>query len=49
MSQNAKLTIDTGLDLYFCNPHNLWEQGTNANADGRLQQYFPKFMDLTTH
>jgi IS30 family transposase len=47
MSQNAKLAIDTGLDVYFCNPHNPWVQGTNANANGRLRQYFPKVMDLS--
>lgn len=49
MSQHAKLRIDPGLDVYFCDPHSPWQRGTNENTNGLLQQYFPKGTDLSTH
>src|SRR6266851_1756126 len=42
MSQHARLKIDTGLDVYFCDPHSPWQRGTNENTNGLLRQYFPK-------
>jgi IS30 family transposase len=42
MSQHARLRVDTGLDVYFCDPHSPWQRGTNENTNGLLRQYFPK-------
>jgi IS30 family transposase len=49
MAQHARLQIDAGLQVYFCDPQSPWQRGTNENTNGLLRQYFPKGTNLARH
>jgi IS30 family transposase len=49
MAQHARLRVQTGLPVYFCDPQSPWQRGSNENTNGLLRQYFPRGTDLARH
>jgi transposase, IS30 family len=42
LAHHVRFTVDTGVQVYFCDPAHPWQRGTAENTVGLVRQYMPK-------
>ena len=48
MAEHARFTVDTGVQVDFCEPKGPWQRGSNENTNRLLRQYLPRTTDMST-
>src|SRR5215207_4966983 len=49
MAGHKQFSIDTDIDVFFCDPRSPWQRGSNENTNGLLRQYFPNGQDVSKY
>ena len=49
LADHKRFSMETDIDVYFCDPQSPWQRGSSENTNRLLRQYFPKGLDLAGH
>lgn len=49
IADHKRFTLATDIQVYFCDPQNPWQRGSNENTNGLLRQYFPKGTEVASY
>ena len=49
MTGHKRFTLETDIQVYFCDPKSPWQRGSNENTNRLLMEYLPKYTDLSVY
>ena len=49
LADHQRFTLETDIDVYFCEPRSPWLRGSNENTNPLLRQYLPQGTDISLH